>query len=73
METGTESDHGRHPDAGDEGKAGSRADSRLALLSVGQREWYEERAAMLEFCGLMSRQEAERIALDETFKVFFRV
>ena len=73
MEKGTESGDGRHPAEGVEGQGGSRADSRLALLSVGQREWYEERAAMLEFCGMMSQKEAERIALDEVFQFFFRV
>jgi hypothetical protein len=32
-------------------------------LTPAQREWYEERAATLEFCAMLCRAEAERVAL----------
>lgn len=35
-------------------------------IPEGSREWFEERAAIMEFDGGLSRQEAERLAAAST-------
>lgn len=36
-----------------------------ALIAQANREWWEERAAIREFCGGQSREDAERGALTD--------
>lgn len=38
-------------------------------LTRDEREYFEERAGILEFCGLLSRQEAERMAYEDIQKI----
>lgn len=38
----------------------------LALLDASALEYFEERAAIMEYMGLLTREEAERRALIET-------
>jgi hypothetical protein len=37
----------------------------IQQLSPNQREWFEERAGIMEFDGRMPREQAERLALKE--------
>ncbi len=46
-------------------------EKRLASLSAEQREAWEERAGIMEFDGGLSREEAERQALDNVIYVNF--
>jgi len=41
----------------------------LSNLSKTERDFYEERAAIMEFDGKMPRQEAERLAYENTIKL----
>jgi hypothetical protein len=43
---------------------------RFSLLTISEKEWYEERAAILEYEANMSRIDAQRIALDCTERYF---
>lgn len=40
----------------------------VAQLDEGAREFFEERAAIMEYMGKIPREEAERRALEETRK-----
>jgi len=39
--------------------------ARLRWLSPDEKATFEERAAIIEFCGGLSREEAERLAAEE--------
>jgi len=66
MEPGVESADGGAVAEGSKGQGGSHQDRHMEMvksLTPTQREWYEERAATLEFCAMLCRAEAERVAL----------
>jgi hypothetical protein len=46
-------------------REGAALDEMRDLIDAANREWWEERAAIREYCGGQSRQDAERDALTD--------
>jgi hypothetical protein len=49
-------------------RAEQQTNTILPTLSVSEREEYEERVAIMEYDGGLSREEAERLALERILK-----
>ena len=66
MEPRVESVNGSAVVESGKGQSSSNQNRHMEMvnsLTPAQREWYEERAATLEFCAMLCRAEAERVAL----------